>query len=182
MLFLAVAPLGGARLVAQAQIFGEEPVLDPMRKSLKEQVVVLRDSLYAVDAVAARLVRAKVGNSPAVIVSAGRMLRGECARSASATGTMRKQFGVVGTNDKRGMGVIADYAKALVTLESAMSECEKSLGVVYAGPNAPEQEKLFRVALASADAIKKYESQLSVLLKTLQIPLDPKGFKSAINL
>ena len=37
-------------------------------------------------------------------------------------------------------------------------------------------------ALASADAIKKYEWKLHVLLKTLQIPVDPKGFRSAISL
>ena len=47
MLVMMAAPLTGSSLHAQqtreqAMIFGEEPVLDPMRKTLKAEVLVLR--------------------------------------------------------------------------------------------------------------------------------------------
>lgn len=181
-LLLLVGPAVGPRLLAQAQIFGEEPVLDPMRKTLKADVLVLRDSLYSVDAVSARLVRAKIGGQPSVVLSAARTLRSECTRAARATVVMRGQMTEVGTNDPRGKAVIKDYLKALDDLERSMQGCDKSLAVAIERPAGADQDPLFRTALASADAVKLYESKLHVLLKTLQIPVDPKGFRSAINL
>jgi len=187
VLAVMVAPLAGSSLQAQqthdqAMIFGEEPVLDPMRKTLKAEVIVLRDTLYAVDAVSARLVRAKVGGQPSVVVSSARSLRLECSRAVRAATVMRGQMAVVGTNDARGKAVIADYNKALDALKASMNSCDKSLETALSSLTTPEVEPLFRMALAAEDAVKKYEGQLSVLLKTLQIPLDPKGFKSAIEM
>jgi hypothetical protein len=153
-----------------------------MRKTLKADVLVLRDTLYAVDAVSARLVRAKVGGSLSVVVASARSLRGECTRAARATAVMRTKMTAVGTNDARGKAVIADYVRSLDGLGLAMQGCDKSLETALAPNKRPDQEPLFRVALASADAVKKYEWKLSVLLKTLQIPVDPKGFRSAINM
>ena len=182
-----VSPLAGPSLQAQQTLdqkmmFGEEPSLDPMRKTLKADVIVLRDTLYAVDAMSARLVRAKVGGQPAVVVSAARSLRIECSRAVRAASVMRSQMAVVGTNNARGKGVIADYNKGLDALKASMGTCDRSLETAFSALTAPEVEPLFRTALAAADAVKKYEGQLSVLLKTLQIPLDPKGFKSAIEM
>ncbi len=181
-LLLLVGPAVGPRLQAQAVIFGEEPVLDPMRKTLKADVLVLRDTLYAVDAVSARLVRAKVGGTSSVVLSSARALRDECARAVRATVVMRGQMTEVGTNDARGKAVIRDYLKALDDLERAMQGCDKSLASAIERPAGADQDPLFRTALASADAVKRYEFKLHVLLKTLQIPVDPKGFRSAINL
>ena len=181
-LVMGAAPVCGPRLLAQVQIFGEEPVLDPMRQTLKADVLVLRDTLYAVDATSARLVRAKVAGSPAVVLSSARSLRGECTRAARATAVMRTRMIAVGTNDPRGKAVITDYSKGLNELERAMQGCDKSLETALASPGGANQEPLFRTAVALADAIKKYEWKLNVLLKTLQIPVDPKGFRSAINL
>lgn len=186
-LVVMVAPLLGSSLHAQqtreqAMIFGEEPVLDPMRKTLKAEVLVLRDTLYAVDAVSARLVRAKIGGQPSVVVSSARSLRVECSRSVRAATVMRGQMAAVGTNDARGKRVIADYNKSLDELKKSMLRCDTSLETALSSLTTPEVEPLFRAALASADAVKKYEAQLSVLLKTLQIPVDPKGFRSAIEM
>lgn len=181
-LVVVAAPLAGSPLLAQAQIFGEEVKLDPMRQKLKSDVLILRDTLYAVDAVSARLVRAKVGNSPAVVVSSARTLRSECTRATRATAVMRTRMAAVGTSDARGKAVILDYTKGLGDLERAMKGCDKALEAALAAPKGPTEEPLLRIALASADAVKKYEWKLNVLLKTLQIPMDPKGFRSAINM
>jgi hypothetical protein len=181
-LVVVAAPGAGTRLVAQAQVFGADPKLDPMRQSLKADILVLRDTLYAVDAVSARLVRAKVGHSPSVVVASARNLRVECTRATRATAMMHTRMAAIGTNDPRGKAVIGDYIRGLVELEAAMKGCDKSLEAALAAPKAPTQEPLFRAALAAQDAIKKYDWKLSVMLKTLQIPVDPKGFKSAINL
>ena len=183
VLALLVAPVAGPRLLAQQSvIFGEEPTLDPMRKTLKADVLVLRDTLYAVDAVSARLVRAKVGGSPSVVLSSARSLQDECARAVRATTVMRGQMTDVGTNDARGKAVIKDYRKALDDLERSMQGCDKSLAAAIARPADADQEPLFRTALTAADAVKLYESKLHVLLKTLQIPVEPKGFRSAITM
>lgn len=181
---VAAVPTAVAPLTAQAVIFGDEPKLDPMRIALKADVLVLRDTLYAVDATSARLVRAKVGNSPSVVVASARTLQSDCVRAARSALAMRKQMGTVGTNDPRGKAVIADYNKGLEDLHRAMLACDKSLqsALVANTGTVKDPEPFFRTALASSEAIKKYDWQLQVLLKTLQIPVDPKGFRSAINL
>lgn len=181
---VAAVPTAVTPLAAQAVIFGEEPKLDPMRATLKADVLVLRDSLYAVDATSARLVRAKVGNSPSVVVSSARTLQSDCVRAARSALAMRKQMGTVGTNDPRGKAVIADYNKGLDELHRAMLACDKSLQTALVASTAKvhDTEPYFRTALASSEAIKKYDWRLHVLLKTLQIPVDPKGFRSAINM
>ena len=181
---VAAVPTAVTPLAAQAVIFGEEPKLDPMRIALKADVLVLRDTLYAVDATSARLVRAKVGNSPSVVLSSARTLQSDCVRAARSALAMRKQMGTVGTNDPRGKAVIDDYNKGLDELHVAMTACDKSLqtALVANAGKVKDPEPFFRSALASKDAVKKYEWKLHVLLKTLQIPVDPKGFRSAINM
>lgn len=183
VVMMATPVVASPLMAQQAQIFGEEPVLDPMQKKLKSDVLVLRDSLYAVDAVSARLVRAKVASSPAVVLSSARSLRFECTRAVRSTAVMRGQMSVVGTNDPRGKAVIADYNKSLDALKRAMQSCDKSLETALASTTTTtDEEPLFRAALASSEAIRTYEGKLSVLLKTLQIPIDPKGYKSAIDM
>jgi hypothetical protein len=183
VVMIATSVVASPLVAQQAQIFGEEPVLDPMQKKLKGDVLILRDSLYAVDAVSARLVRAKVASSPAVVTSSARALRDECHRATRAIGVMRGEMRDVGTNDPRGKKVIADYNKGLDELKRAMVTCDKSLEAALASTmTPPDQEPLFRTALASTDAIRVYEEKLYVMLKTLQIPVDPKGFKSAISM
>ncbi len=184
MAFLAcgTAPVLASPLVAQAVIFGEEPTLDPMRIALKADVIVLRDSLASVEATSARLIRAKGGASPSVVLSSARVLQSDCVRAARAAGTLQSKMGTVGTNDARGKAVINDYNAGLADLKRSMASCDKALEVGLAGSKPGDQDPLFRVALASKEAIRKYDWKLQVLLKTLQIPLDPKGFKSAINM
>lgn len=175
-------PLVSAPLTAQAVIFGEEPKLDAMRLALKADVLVLRDTLAMVDATSARLVRAKIGNSPSVVTSSARALRVDCARATRAIGVMQKQMMSVGTNDPRGKGVINEYNAGLVVLARSMVQCDKSLGTSLAAPKRSDNDPMFRAALASTEALKQYDVKLHVLLKTLQIPVDPKGFKSALKL
>ncbi|MEO5797844.1 MAG: hypothetical protein ABIZ70_08150 [Gemmatimonadales bacterium] len=179
---LALLPLHGGRLAAQAVIFGEEAKLEPMRAGLKAEVIILRDTLYAVNATAARLVRAKISTTPSVVLSAARVLQRDCVRATRSVVAMRKNMTVVGTNDPRGKVVISQYNTGLDELQRAMISCDKVLVAELAKPTGTDQDPLFRVALASTDAIQKYDWKLQVLLKTLQIPLDPKGFRSAINM
>lgn len=179
-LALVIAPGTGVRLTAQAQIFGEEAPLDPMRKALKAEVLVLRDTLYAVDATSARLVRAKIGNTPSVVTASARVLQSDCTRAARAAVVMREKMASVGTTDKRGKAVLSEYNTGLDNLARAMTGCSRSLGSALAAPKAP-MDPLFRIALTSAEALKQYDARLSKMLRTLQIPVDPKGFKSALK-
>lgn len=178
----AVLFLGAARLEAQSGMIYDEVKLDPMREKLKANVLVLRDSLFALDASAARLVRAKTGQMTSVVISSGRVMRTDCLRAARATAVMRGQMSEVGTNDARGKGVIADYKKGLDALEKSMKGCDARSGVALDKKPAPDNDELMQTALAAQSAIKKYEWDLQVLLKTLQIPVDPKGFRSAIRM
>lgn len=178
----ALALIGAARLSAQSGLIYDEVKLDPMREKLKANVLVLRDTLFTLDASAARLVRANTGQMTSVVVSTGRVMRTDCLRAARATALMRTQMAEVGTNDARGKGVIADYKKGLDALEKSMKGCDARSGAALDKKPAPDNDELLQTAVAAQDAIKKYEWDLQVLLKTLQIPVDPKGFKSAIRM
>lgn len=179
----AATPMVRTPLVAQqAVIFGEEPKLDAMRLTLKGHVLVLRDTLAMVDATANRLVRAKIAETPSVVMASARALQQDCIRSTRAVGVMQTQMADVGTNDARGKKVINEYNAGLAELGRAMVRCDKLLTASLAAPKGGDNDPIFRVALAATEALKQYDVKLHVLLKTLQIPVDPKGFRSAIQI
>jgi hypothetical protein len=159
--------------VPDKSLWPERP-LSPAEQELRDAVVVLRDTLYNVDATAARLERGLQG-SPAVLRATGRTLNAECARGARATGVMRAYAAGLSTdNAKWGEVALTDFRKALTTLEAAMTSCD------MASAKAIENTPVDAAALKAAQtktvlAIRDYERSVKGLLRTLNIPLDPRG-------
>ena len=73
--------LGTAPLHAQV-VVQPEPPLDSTRESLRDAMLVFRDSLITVDAAAARLQRDYREASGASLLSRARVMRDACGRSA----------------------------------------------------------------------------------------------------
>jgi hypothetical protein len=154
-------------------LWPERP-LSPPEQELRDAVVVLRDTLYSVDATAARLERGLAG-SPAVLRSTGRSLNAECARGARATGAMRTYAAGLSTDNARwGDLALTDFRKALSTLEAAMVSCDKvSAKAIEA--DTVDAASLRQAQVNTVLAIRNYERSVKGLLRTLNIPLDPRG-------
>lgn len=181
-----IAVLLPAPLLAQASglptpdksLWPERP-LSPAEQELRDAVVVLRDTLYSVDATAARIERGLRG-SPAVLRATGRTLSADCARGARATGVMRTYAAGLSTdNAKWGEVALTDFRKALATLEAAMLSCDQT------SAKAIETNPVDGAALKSAQtstvfAIRDYERSVKGLLRTLKIDLDPRGTSAPV--
>jgi hypothetical protein len=180
--FVFIATLLPAPLLAQQpsglpvpdkSLWPERP-LSPAEQELRDAIVVLRDTLYTVDAVAARLERGLEG-SPAVLRATGRTLNAECARGARATGLMRAYAAGLSTdNAKWGEVALTDFRKALATLEAAMTDCGQASAKAIES-NPADADALKAAKTKTVAAIRDYERSVKGLLRTLNIPLDPRG-------
>lgn len=159
-------------------LWPERP-LSPAEQELRTAIVVLRDTLYSVDATAARLERGLEG-SPAVLLSTGRTLNAECARGARATGVMRAYAAGLSTdNAKWGDVALTDFRKALASLENAMISCDQ--GTAKAIAVTPVDGPALKLAQTkTVAAIRNYERSVKGLLRTLNIPLDPRGTSTPV--
>lgn len=182
MRFALIATLLPAPLLAQQpsglpapdkSLWPDRP-LSPAEQELRDAVVVLRDTLYAVDATAARIERGLEG-SPAVLRATGRTLNAECARGARSTGIMRAYAAGLSTDNVRwGEVALTDFRKALVTLEAAMVSCDQATAKAIA--TLPVDAAALKAAqVKTVLAIRDYERSAKGLLRTLNIQLDPRG-------
>ena len=168
---LAQQPTG---LPAPDKSLWPERPLSPPEEELRQAVVVLRDTLYAIDATAARLERGLEG-SPAVLRATGRTLNVECARGVRATGVMRSYATGLSTNNaKWGDAALTDFRKALVSLEAAMVSCDQGTAKAITA-NPVDGPALKAAQTRTVAAIRAYEGAVKGLLRTLDIPLDPRG-------
>lgn len=159
--------------VPDKSLWPERP-LSPAEQELRDAVVVLRDTLYMVEATAARLERG-LGGSPAVLRATGRTLNAECARGARATGVMRAYAAGLSTdNAKWGDVALGDFRKALATLESAMTNCNSASAKALES-NPVDGPALKKAQTSTVLAIRDYERSAKGLLRTLNIQLDPRG-------
>jgi hypothetical protein len=171
---LAQQPSG---LPAPDKSLWPERPLSPAEQELRDAVVVLRDTLYAVEATAARIERGLAG-SPAVLRATGRTFNTECARGARATGVMRAYAGGLSTdNTNWGQAALTDFRKALVTLEAAMVSCDQASAKAIA-TTPVDAAALKAVQVKTVLAIREYERSAKGLLRTLDIQLDPRGTTS----
>lgn len=158
------------------ELWPERP-LSPAEQDLRDRVVVLRDSLHAVEATAARLSRALRGSS-AVTLAAGRTLNSDCQAAARATAVMRDFSEGLSTNDSKwGDKALADFRTTLVKLERSMNSCDATTAKAVASPET-DTKALGATQLQAVAAIRDYDRAVKGLLRTLNIPLDPRGVKT----
>ena len=165
-----------AAQVTQPGLWPEKP-LSPVQQELKQAVIVLRDTLRAVDATVSRLERAHAAGTTSVVAASGRTLASDCARAARGAAVIQNQVKGHTTSARWGDLALARYRLSLDSLRRVMSSCSTDLTT-----GSPAHAVLVRVGLSARAAVDQYEVALDAMLRTLSIPLDPKGHKSAIEL
>ncbi len=170
---LAAAQQSSGLPTPDKSLWPERP-LSPPETELREAVIVLRDTLFSVEAVAVRLERG-FGGSPAVLLATGRAFHLECARGTRASAQMRTYAAGLSTdNAKWGDLALGDFRKSVAALEGAMKRCdEASAQAITVAPVDAEALRLTQVS--AMKAIRDYQLSVKGLLRTLQIPLDPRG-------
>ena len=182
---VVVAPLAGPSLAAQTPapatapgLWPERP-LAPSQKEFRDAVIVLRDSLRAVLATAARLERTQAAGSNAVVASNARSLVSECERASRGAARLQEQIKGFTTSEQRGNDALDRFRRALLGLQREMSAC--STEVHAAVQPTVTGDKLGAAHAKATKAIGAYDVAVQEIMKTLSIHLDPKNHKSAIE-
>ena len=180
-----VAPLAGPSLAAQTRApvtapgLWPERTLAPSQKEFRDAVIVLRDSLRAVLATAARLDRAQAAGSNAVVASNARSLVSECERASRGAAHLQEQIKGFTTSEQRGNDALDRFRRALLALQHDMAACGTEVNAAVL-PTVTG-DKLGAAHAKATKAISAYDVAVQAIMKTLSIPLDPKNHKSAIE-
>ncbi|MBA2291369.1 MAG: hypothetical protein H0W15_02815 [Gemmatimonadales bacterium] len=182
MLSLMVTPLVAGPLAGQVTPPGiwPEKTLSPAQKDLKDAVVILRDTLRVVQSTSERLERAHLAGRGAVLTSSARSLAVDCERAARSASWVQARIGGFSTSEERGDAVLEQFRRSLLTLQRDMTTCNTdALSALAASPHG---DRLLKIRTLAVKATARYEMTVEELMKTLGIPLDPKGHKSAIQI
>ena len=166
--------LWGRNLAAQT-VIRPAPPLDSGRAVLRDALVVLRDSLAAIDGAAARLQRDFRAASAPALVARARVMREACASSVRTVAPTRRTILAAQLNDKqkpRGRNLVS----ALDTLKTALIFCETE----FSGMSQPDQGERVRGygndrAVKVQRALRQYEHTLQNFLQMMGIRIYPIG-------
>lgn len=145
--------------------------VDSTKKSLRSVMMVMRDSMLAVESDAARLQRS---GSPAVTVATVRRLRGACAAAARTAAITQARIAPLRTSAQLGDKVLADYRVTLTQTSKAMLECERTAATALA-PASPSPARLLAVVEPAVAAAVRYDAAADGLLRALDIPYRQRG-------
>ena len=170
---LAVRPLAAQTVIRRA------PPLDSARATLRDDLLVLRDSLNSVDGAAARLQRDFRDASGASLVSRARTMYQACARSGRTVPSTRKAVLSFGLTDSAKVKRRQNLLGAMDQLKDALVRCETE----FAAMSQPDQGERVRGygndrAIRVQSAIRSYELVLRDFLGTMGIRVQPLGVGS----
>ncbi len=161
----------------QAQtVVRPDPPLDVNRARVRDVLLVLRDSLNAIDAAAGRLQRDSRQTSAASLVSRARVMRDACSSSARAVDPARTTVigaRVVGTTGARRR---LDMVRGLDVLSGELAHCRSefaSMGEAGQGERVRDYGNDRAARIQSA--LRDYERTLSRFLGTMGIKIEPPG-------
>lgn len=150
--------------------------LTPVEEALKQHILVLGDSIRAVEAThdqAARQQRA--GSSVAVFRSTGRTLSGQCARAGRTVDPVIEFAGTLSTSDQRwGDRAVTRWRAALGELKSELGRCQSGATEELANSGDATPRKITAIAASARKVIADYRRAESDLINTLQIKVDPR--------
>lgn len=163
---------------AQTVIRQPQP-LDSARATLRDDLVVLRDSLNTVDGAAARLQRDYRSASEASLLSRARIMKEACARSSRTLPVARKALLGVSLTDPRKLQRRQDVVTALDSLGTALARCDTQ----FTAMSQPGQADSVRGyanhrAQQVQRAIRSYELHLRPFLGSMGIRIQPLGLGS----
>jgi len=162
--------LAQRKLNQAANVFYNTP-LDSAKKSLRSVMMVMRDSVLAVEGEAVRLQRS---GSTAVTIATARRLRGACAATARTAVATQAKIAPLRTSAELGEKVLADYRISLTETSKAMLECERSTATALA-PASPTVARLPATAESAVAAAVRYQAAADGLLRALDIPYRQRG-------
>jgi hypothetical protein len=167
--------LGAQPLSAQIVVQPEAP-LDSARASLRDALLVLRDSLVTIDAAAARLQRDYREASGPSLLSRARVMRDACARSAKTIPSTRSAVNKAELSDVNRRRHRAALVSALDTLRGVLTRCEKD----FAAMSQPDQAETVRGyandrASRVVGSLRQYEQKMRNFVSAMGIRVTPLG-------
>lgn len=147
-----------------------EPV-DSIKAGLRTTLEVMRDSMLAVEAETARLERT---SAPAVTLAAARRLRSGCAAAMRTALATQAKVERLHTSAAEGDLALKAYRITLLETTRTMQRCDQTLGTVLLA-SVPSTASIHATAASVVAAGNRYEAAANGVLRTLNIPLRPKG-------
>jgi hypothetical protein len=172
---LVLLVLGAPPLVAQTVVRPEAP-LDSARASLRDALLVLRDSLSSIDAAAGRLQRDNQRASGPALVSRARVMADACARSARTIPPTRQAVKSADASSDIRAKRQRELLLAMDQLRDALARCQSDFGGM-SKPGQGEQVRGYGNDRASRiqGAIRKYEGVATRFLAAMGIKVTPRG-------
>jgi hypothetical protein len=167
--------LGAQPLSAQIVVQPEAP-LDSARASLRDAILVLRDSLVTIDAAAARLQRDYREASGPSLLSRARVMRDACARSVRTIPSARSAVLKTELSDVNRRKHREALVSTLDTLRGVLTRCEKE----FAAMSQPDQAETVRGyandrAVRVLGSLRRYEQKMGNFLRAMGIRVTPLG-------
>jgi hypothetical protein len=175
-MWLVLLVVVGAQPVTAQIVAQPEPPLDSARASLREALVVLRDTLATIDAAAARLQRDYREASGASLLSRARVMRDACARSIRTIPPARGVVLNATLSTARRIKARTELVSAMDTLKGVLIRCEKE----FAAMSRPDQAETVRGyandrAVRILGGLRRYEHSLRNFLGLMGIRVTPVG-------
>ncbi len=159
-----------------ADMLWPERALAPIEVELRDRAIALRDTIAAVDGVVERLQRLGEGGSAAIARSQGRRLAERCESAARGTAPMIEFAATLFTSDARwGDRAVQSYRTSLDRFRTAMQSCNAA--ALKDGMSVAQYQQ---VGTTAREAIRAHEIATRDLMKTLQIPFDPRGARPPV--
>ena len=170
-----VSLLWAGPAVAQT-VMRPDPPLDSARAAVRDALVILRDSLNAIDGAAARLQRDFRQASGPSLLSRARVMREACAGSARVVEPARNAVLGAKLSEPRRLKRRKELVAAMEHLSGALSRCELDFGAM----SRPGQAETVRGygndrATRVQSALRKYETVLGSFLGAMRIKIPPLG-------
>jgi len=167
---LAAPPLAGQTVIRPA------PPLDSARATLRDALLVLRDTLNTIDGAAARLQRDFRAASEPSLVSRARMMYQACARSGRTVPPTRRAIEGFKLTDPAKARRRQEVLSSMDRLKETLVRCETE----FAAMSQPDQGERVRGygndrAIRVQTAIRGYEATLRDFLGVMGIRVQPLG-------
>jgi hypothetical protein len=168
--------LSAGSLPAQATVIQPEAPLDSARAAIRDNLLILRDSLMTIDGAAARLQRDFRQTSGASLLSRARVMHDACARSVRTIPPTREAVLDARLSEPIRSKRRRELVQALDELRAALSRCE----VDFAAMSRPGEAETVRGysnvrAEVVQGAMRKYEQALREFFAALGIYVSPAG-------
>jgi len=179
---LAVLGILAASPVAGQTVMRPAPPLDSARATLRDAVIVLRDSLATIDGAAARLQRDYQAASGQALLSRARVMRDACARSVKTVPPTRSVVMATQVSGDQKLERRRDLVTAMDSLRHVLVRCETE----FTSMSQPGQGERVRgygneKAAGVQTELRRYDRALAGYLQAMGIRIPPAGVAASAS-